>query len=56
MGEILNSRQVMNLLGVCENTLLRMERDGEISIDFRISNRKRYYKKNIIESLNRLGN
>ncbi len=56
MDEILNSRQVMKHLGICENTLLRMERDGEIKIDFRISNRKRYFKKNIFESLNKLEN
>lgn len=51
MGEILNSRQVMGLLGICENTLLRMEKDGEILIDFRIGNRKRYYLKNVTKSL-----
>ena len=54
MGEILNSRQVMTILGICENTLLRMEKDGEIVIDFRIGNRKRYYLKNIIKSLGQL--
>ena len=56
MGEILNSRDVMNLLDICENTLLRMEKDGEINIDFRIGNRKRYYLKNITKSLEKLRN
>ena len=44
----------MQLLDICENTLLGMERDGRISIDFRISNRKRYFTKNILESLSKL--
>lgn len=52
--EILNSRDVMQMLDICENTLLEMERDGRILIDFRISNRKRYYTKNILESLSKL--
>lgn len=54
MEEILNSRQVMKFLGICENTLLRMEKDGDITIDFRIGNRKRYYKRNIIKSISQL--
>jgi hypothetical protein len=28
--EILNSRDVMAMLSICENTLLEMERDGRI--------------------------
>ncbi len=52
--QILNSREVMMLLGICENTLLEMERDGRIQIDFRITNRKRYYAKNVMNSLSRL--
>ena len=54
MNEILNSRQVMRFLGICENTLLKMEREEIILIDFRISNRKRYYKRNIEKSLEKL--
>lgn len=54
MNIILNSRQIMTMLGICENTLLRMERDGDIKIDFRIGNRKRYYHQNIIKSINKL--
>lgn len=53
-SNILNSRDVMNWLGICENTLLRMEKDGDIKIDFRIGNRKRYYESNIIKSLGKL--
>lgn len=53
---ILNSRQAMALLGICENTLLAMERRGDISIDFRIGNRKRYYYDTIIKSLEKLQN
>ncbi len=44
----------MELLDICENTLLKMEHEGDIKVDFRISNRKRYYLENILKSLNRL--
>jgi predicted site-specific integrase-resolvase len=50
-NNIKNSRQVMQILGICENTLLRLEREGKINIDFRIGNRKRYFLKNILASL-----
>ncbi len=50
---ILTSRDVMELLDICENTLLKLEREGKIKVDFRISNRKRYYLENILKSLNR---
>jgi hypothetical protein len=52
--EILTSRDVMAMLGICENTLLKMESKGTIEIDFRISNRKRYYLKNVLGSLRKL--
>ena len=52
--EILTSRDVMAMLSICENALLKMETEVNISIDFRISNRKRYYLKNVLASLNRL--
>lgn len=52
-NKILNSRGVMELLSICENTLLKLERDGIITVDFRISNRKRYYQKNIILAFSR---
>ena len=52
-NQILNSRGVMELLSICENTLLKLERDGVIAVDFRISNRKRYFQNNILKSLNR---
>lgn len=48
--QILNSRDVMRLLCICENTLLKLEREGVITVDFRIGNRKRYYLKNILRS------
>jgi len=41
----------MKVLSICENTLLKYERNGVIAIDFRIGNRKRYYLENIISSL-----
>lgn len=44
----------MQILDICENTLLEMERDGRINIDFRIGNRKRYYTKNVFDSLSKL--
>jgi hypothetical protein len=50
---ILTSRDVMAMLNICENTLLKMERNGRIKVDFRISNRKRYYTENILKSLSR---
>lgn len=50
-SKIFNSRQVMSFLGICENTLLKYEREGTIKIDFRLGNRKRYLKDNIIKSL-----
>jgi hypothetical protein len=52
-NQILNSRQVMELLSICENTLLKLERDGILNVDFRIGNRKRYYQKNILLALSR---
>ena len=52
--EILNSRDVMRLLSICENTLLSREKEGVIKVDFRISNRKRYYLKNVLTSLKKL--
>tara|TARA_R110001592_G_scaffold51115_3_gene157639 strand:- start:119 stop:298 length:180 start_codon:yes stop_codon:yes gene_type:complete len=51
---ILNSRDVMSMLKICENTLLTLEREGIIKIDFRLGNRKRYYKINILKSLEKL--
>ncbi|MFB0924528.1 MAG: hypothetical protein QMB65_04485, partial [Vicingaceae bacterium] len=50
-NNILTSRDVMKILSICENTLLKYERNGVIIIDFRIGNRKRYYLENIISSL-----
>jgi predicted DNA-binding transcriptional regulator AlpA len=52
--KILDSRDVMKFLGICENTLLKMEKDGRINIDFRLGNRKKYFQKNIIKSLDKL--
>ena len=54
--ELLNSRDVMQMLGICENTLLAMEKDGRLNVDFRIGNRKRYYSKNIEKSISLLKN
>lgn len=44
----------MELLGICENTLLSLEKKGDILIDFRLGNRKRYYRKNIMKSIEKL--
>jgi hypothetical protein len=54
--EILTSRDVMAMLSICENTLLKMETEGQITIDFRISNRKRYHLENVLSSLAQLQN
>ena len=50
-NQILNSRKVMNFLNICENTLLKLEREGKVKIDFRLGKKKRYFKDNIIKSL-----
>lgn len=52
--EIFTSRDVMSFLCISENTLLKYEEDGRVKIDFRLGNRKRYYRKNILISLQRL--
>lgn len=44
----------MHILDIFENKLIEMERDGRIKIDFRIVNRKRYYKENVFSSLAKL--
>ena len=51
---ILTSRDVMRILGICENTLLKLERLGKIKPDFRVSNRKRYYSDNLEKSIKRM--
>jgi DNA-binding transcriptional MerR regulator len=53
-SKILTSGEVMSMLSICENTLLKYEKIGVIEIDFRIGNRKRYYEENIYKSLKRL--
>jgi predicted site-specific integrase-resolvase len=53
-SKILTSRDVMEMLNICKNTLLKLERNGKIKIDFRLSNRKRYYENNIFKALNKL--
>lgn len=42
------------MLSICENTLLKLERNGVIKVDFRLGNRKRYFEVNIIKSLEML--
>jgi len=49
--EILTAKQVMKLLNICENTLLKYEREGAIKIGFRLGNRKRYYKASLLKRL-----
>jgi predicted site-specific integrase-resolvase len=44
----------MDFLNICENTLLKLEREGKINIDFRLGNRKRYFQENIIKSLGKM--
>jgi len=51
---ILTSKDVMQILNICENTLLKLEREGRIKPDFRISNRKRYYSDNLEKSVRRM--
>jgi DNA-binding transcriptional MerR regulator len=51
--EILTARDVMKLLKISENTLLRLESDLIIKPDFRLGNRKRYYKSNLLKQVNK---
>jgi|688.fasta_scaffold1630910_1 hypothetical protein len=53
-SKILNSREVMTLLMICENTLIKLEKAGNIKVDFYVGNRKRYYQDNVLLSLERL--
>lgn len=46
---ILNSRQVMKMLNISENTLLKYEKDGTVKIGFRLGNRKRYYGNDFLD-------
>lgn len=52
--KIVNSKQVMTILSISENTLLKYEHNGIIEVDFRLGNRKRYYLKNMLKSLEKL--
>ena len=49
--EILTAKDVMRLLKISENTLLRLESELAIKPDFRLGNRKRYYKNNLLKRL-----
>ena len=46
---IMTSRDVMKYLGICENTLLKLESNGLIKIAFRIGNRKRYFSTDFLK-------
>ena len=52
-SKILNSREVMSLLMICENTLIKLEKKGNIKVDFYVGNRIKalryciyYFKRN----------
>ncbi|MDB5228907.1 MAG: hypothetical protein JWN78_3100 [Bacteroidota bacterium] len=49
--KILTAKQVMQMLQISENTLLRLEAFGTIKPSFRLSNRKRYLVSHIMKQL-----
>ena len=53
-GNIMTSKDVQELLKISKNTLLGLERDLTIEPDFRIGNRKRYYRKSIEKSIKKM--
>ena len=52
--KVLTAKDVMDYLQVSENTLLKYEREGKITPDFRLSNRKRYYMSSLERQLKKL--
>jgi predicted site-specific integrase-resolvase len=56
VNNILTSREVMQMLKICENTLLKLEREGKIKPSFRISNRKRYKEEAILSYIKKVSN
>ncbi len=54
--EIMTSRDVMKYLQISENTLLRLESDLQVVPDFRIGNRKRYYKTSLDRQISKFDN
>jgi hypothetical protein len=56
METVWTAKDVMKFLGICENTLLRLEREMQIVPDFRLGNRKRYYPSSIEAQLKKLPN
>jgi DNA-binding transcriptional MerR regulator len=54
MERIYTSREIMQILNICENTLISYEKKGLITPCFRLGNRKRYYESSVIKLLSRL--
>lgn len=54
--EILTSNDVQGLLKISKNTLIGLEKELRIIPDFRIGNRKRYYRKSVDKYLKKMGN
>lgn len=50
---LINSSELMVLLGCCDNTLRKLERNGIVPIATRIGNRKKYYEEDVLTSLER---
>jgi DNA-binding transcriptional MerR regulator len=53
-GDIMTSKDVLELLQISKNTLIELERDLVIEPDFRIGNRKRYFRKSIRKSIEKM--
>jgi hypothetical protein len=50
----MTAKEVMTNLKIIENTLLRLETEMQIVLDFRLGNRKRYYQSSIQAQLKKL--
>lgn len=53
-GDIMTSKEVQDLMKISKNTLIGLEKDLVIKPDFRVGNRKRYYRKSIEKSIKRM--
>lgn len=53
-NKTLTAKDVMQYLQVSENTLLKYEREGIITPDFRLGNRKRYYMSSLEKQIKKL--
>lgn len=53
--DILTSSELLEVLKISKNTLLKLEKELKIIPDLRLGNRKRYYRSSIDRQLKKLG-